>query len=151
MMDVLRAAAESGLPMAEYRYVGMGAVRFYDFLLVHRYIGVSSMVSLEHDENIFRRAKFNVPYDFIDVRNQDTGAFIAGDSFETPTILWLDYDGGLSPRIIDNLTAAALKIKQGDFLFTTVYGGIPIKLEQVVQPLREAAGHGWRRQACYRS
>ena len=34
-------------------------------------------------------------------------------------------------------------------MFDLIY--IPIKLEQVVQPLREAAGHGWRRQACYRS
>jgi hypothetical protein len=125
MMDVLRAAAESGLPIANYRYVGMGAVRFYDFLLIHRYVGVDSMISLEHDDDLFVRAKFNVPYDFIEVRNQGTDAFLAADAFEAPTILWFDYDGGLSPQIVADLTAAALKMKQGDFFFVTVYGGPP--------------------------
>jgi hypothetical protein len=130
MMDVLRAAGESGLPMANYRYVGMGAVRFYDFLLVHRYLGINQMVSLEHDHGMFLRAQFNRPYEFIDVRNQTTSAFISADPFDLPTIIWFDYDGGLGPHIAEDVSSAGVKLKQGDFFFVTVNGHPPRAIDR---------------------
>jgi hypothetical protein len=96
LLDVLKTAGEAGLPLSGYRYVGMGAVRFYDFLLVHRYLGIDHMISLEHDNKMFKRAEFNVPFSFIEVRNCTSTTFIADDSYSEPTVAWFDYDGGLA-------------------------------------------------------
>src|SRR4051794_25050618 len=68
LVDLLKTGGDIGLPIGDYRYVGMGANRFYDFLMLHKHLGICSMVSLEHDPKMFKRAAFNVPYNFIDVR-----------------------------------------------------------------------------------
>jgi hypothetical protein len=125
LLDVLKAAGESGLPLTNYRYVGMGAVRFYDFLLVHRYLGIDKMISLEHDKKMFLRSEFNVPFSFIKVLNKTSNNFIQEDSFNDPTVAWFDYDGGLGPDMLRDISAISLKMKLGDFFFVTVYGGPP--------------------------
>jgi len=103
----------------------MGAVRFYDFLLVHRYLGMDKMISLEHDKSMFRRSEFNVPFSFIEVRNRTSTQFIEEDSFDQSTVAWFDYDGGIGPHMLRDIAAISLKMKLGDFFFTTVYGGPP--------------------------
>ncbi len=40
LLDLLRLTSDSGLNITGYRYVGMGANRFYDFLLMHKYLGL---------------------------------------------------------------------------------------------------------------
>ncbi len=117
--------------MTEDRYVGMGAVRFYDFLLVHRYLGIDQMVSLEHDKKMFRRSVYNVPFSFIEVRNQSTAKFIEEDRFECSTVAWFDYDGGIGPHILGDIAGISLKMKLGDFFFATVYGGPPSAIDKL--------------------
>ncbi|MFO1403557.1 MAG: O-methyltransferase [Azonexus sp.] len=131
LLDLLKITGDSGLAISDYRYVGMGANRFYDFLLFHKYLGISKMVSLEHDESMFPRAKFNNPYKFINVLNKSSGEFIDSDEFTEPSILWLDYDGGLSPSMVQDISALSTKLKLGDFCFVTVFGGPPRHLERV--------------------
>lgn len=77
LIDLLRIAGDCGFPIGNYRYVGMGANRFYDFLLLHNYLGIKDMVSLEHDSDMFKRAVFNVPYGFIDVKETSAQDYIA--------------------------------------------------------------------------
>jgi len=103
----------------------MGANRFYDFLLIHKYIGIANMVSLEHDPVMFERAAFNCPYSFIKVLDKTTTAFIATDAFENPSILWLDYDGGIGPNMVQDISSLSPKLRVGDFCFVTVFGGPP--------------------------
>lgn len=125
LLDLLRLASEAGFPIKTYRYVGMGANRFYDFLLIHKYLGITRMVSIEHDAVMFTRAQFNCPYSFIDVRHTTTAEFIRSDGFKEPTIVWFDYDGGLGPEIVEDITSLGTKLKLGDLCFATVYGGPP--------------------------
>lgn len=129
LVDVLKIAGDCGLPVRDYRYVGMGANRFYDFLLVHKYLGVRDMVSLEHDKNMFQRALFNVPYRFIDVRHATVVDFLSGDNSERQEILWLDYDGGIGPDIVADIMSMATRAKVGDFCFVTVAGPPPRVME----------------------
>lgn len=131
LIDILRSAGDAGLPINQYRYVGMGANRFYDFLLVHRYLGISNMVSLEHDHRFFARAAYNVPYNFIEVLNLTAGAFCATDSATNSTIYWLDYDGGISSSMVSDISAYAMKLKLGDFFFVTVGGMSPRPVERL--------------------
>lgn len=129
LLDLLKIAGDCGLPIPEYRYIGMGGNRFYDFLLIHKYLGLAKMISLEHDPVMFKRAVFNCPYRFIDVQERTAADFIAEDTFSVPTILWLDYDGGISPRIVNDIASLSTKLQIGDFCFVTVFGGPPRALD----------------------
>jgi hypothetical protein len=103
----------------------MGANRFYDFLLIHKYLGLATMVSLEQNPVMYERAIFNCPYSFIQVEPKSAAQFIAEDEFNVGTILWLDYDGGIGPSITNDVASLSTKLKVGDFCFVTVYGGPP--------------------------
>lgn len=130
ILDIIKTGGDCGLPISSYRYVGMGANRFYDFLLIHKYLGVSDMLSLEHDPKMYKRAEFNSPYSFIDVRNETTNGFINADCMAKPSILWFDYDGGLGLRMTNDISSLATKLKVGDFFFVTSYGGAPRVIDQ---------------------
>lgn len=149
LLDLLKIAGDCGLPITKYRYVGMGTNRFYDFLLIHKYLGVGNMVSLEHDPSMFKRAIFNCPYKSIDVQQKTAEQFITDDDLIEPSVLWLDYDGGISPRIVRDIASLSTKLKVGDFCFVTVFGGPPkaldrqndeSRLEWFREELRDVAG-----------
>lgn len=125
MLDILKAAGDCGLPIPDYRYVGMGANRFYDFLLIHKYLGIKNMVSLEHDKTMYERALYNNPYYFIDVQNTSTADYVSAPQPDEPSIFWLDYDGGLSENITNDIMTLAPKMQAGDFFFVTVAAGSP--------------------------
>lgn len=125
LLELLKIAGDCGLAIRDYRYVGMGANRFYDFLLAHKYLGLSNMVSLEHDPVMFKRASFNCPYGFIDLQPKTAANFIDEDPFVDSSILWLDYDGGLNPGVLSDISSLATKLKVGDFCFVTIFGGVP--------------------------
>ena len=99
MLECFRAATECGFKIPDYRYIGMGANRFYDYMLLHKYFGMTDMISLEHDKVMFKRANFNKPYGFIQVKNENAASFIAADLSKKDTVYWLDYDGGIGPHI----------------------------------------------------
>lgn len=130
LLDFLKCAAQSGMAVSDYRYVGMGGTMFYDFHLMHRFLGINYMVSLERNKKMFPRAKFNCPFDFIEVRNESVARFLAKDKHEGPTIFWLDYDDGLGPAMIADIMTLGVKLKVGDFGFVTAYGQPPGVLER---------------------
>lgn len=125
-LDVLRLAAECDFPIANYRYVGFGANRFYEYLLFHKYLGITNMISLEKDVAMFKRAKFNRPYGFIEVVNQSSTEYLTNNSFDDdPMLFWLDYDGAIARDMVTDITTLGLKLKLDDFIFVTVSGRPP--------------------------
>lgn len=135
MLDSFFAAAESGFPIHHYRYVGMGANRFFDYVLLHKYFGIKNMISLEHSRNMFLRAQYNCPYDFIDVRHVSAEDFLAQDNFRGNTIYWMDYDRTISTSIVGDIDTLVPSLQLGDFLFATVCGMPPRYLQNL----------GWKR------
>lgn len=131
LIELLKLGGDSGLPVSDYRYIGMGANRFYDFLLVHRYLGIKRMISLEHDPEMFKRASFNVPYGFIEVQNTTVKDFLAVDTANCPDIFWFDYDGGIGPHIVADVASMSTRAKVGDFCFVTVFGGPPRSMDRL--------------------
>ena len=59
LLDFLRCSSEAGLTNSDYRYVGMGGTMFYDFHLIHRFLGINNMISLERDPKTHPRSEFN--------------------------------------------------------------------------------------------
>src|SRR5688572_12025690 len=64
IIDALRLMSLSGFPIDDYQYTGMGSIFFVDFILFHKFLGISDMVNAEHSA-IPNRVTFNQPYDFI--------------------------------------------------------------------------------------
>ena len=125
MLDSFNTAMESGFSIPDYRYVGMGANRFYDFILIHKYLGINKMISLEYDQKMLPRAKFNCPYKFIKILNTTAHNFISSDGFAGNSIYWMDYDGSIGPEITRDIASLAPSVKSGDFVFFTVCGAPP--------------------------
>lgn len=105
-------------------YVGLGSVWFQDFRLARRVLGVSTMYSIEADDQIYRRAEFNRPYADIEVLNGWTEdvlpELLARPELEgRPWIVWLDYDSTLKPQYLDELIDLIGSLAEGSVVLTT--------------------------------
>ena len=114
----------------------MGGTMFMDFHLMHRFLGVNRMISLERDPDMHSRSAFNCPFDFISVKKQSVAEFLAADDDEAATIYWLDYDDGLGPDIAADILSLGTRVKVGGFAFVTAYAEPPGVLERLTKELR---------------
>lgn len=122
LIDYLRCATECGFKLADYRYVGMGGNRFYDFLLLHRFAGIKQMISLERDAGMHLRASFNKPFEFIKVLGLSVDDFLASDNYAGPSIYWLDFDGPLNSEMISDILGLGVVARPNSFFFVTAIG-----------------------------
>lgn len=97
---------------------------FSDFVMAHRLMGITRLISIEKESNALR-AKYNKPFACIEVREGDStdvlGAF-ENDFWNTPAIMWLDYDGTISESVVHDINLAAGKLHNGSCLIVTVNG-----------------------------
>lgn len=79
--------------LVNHVYIGFGSFEFDDFKLLHNKLGMRNLISLEKDKNIFKRQKFNLPFNCIQTINESSTIFIDEilDNSE-PFIFWLDYN-----------------------------------------------------------
>jgi len=95
MIHVFQLLSEAGFPISTYRYAGFGAFFFVDFILFRRVIGITDMVSIEHDVTNQKRVLFNRPFRDIEVKFQNSSEYISQIDRDKLHILWLDYDGAI--------------------------------------------------------
>ena len=84
-----------------YQYVGLGSVYFSDFMLMHRALGTTKMVSIEKAVHDKARFEANLPFGCIEMLWGDTASELPKVDFSLRSIVWLDYDGRpfkISPR-----------------------------------------------------
>lgn len=138
----------SQVNLQKHRYIGFGSYLFDDFKLVHDRLNVETMISLEADTSIYRRAKYNAPYRCIDVINQTSTDFISGENWgEQNSIIWLDY---VSPRSIgqqlNDLATLSTKLFPHDVLKVTfnanadTLGKIDVGLDKRFEKLKSRIG-----------
>ena len=125
LVDSFVTAMECGLSISSYRYVGMGGNRFYDFVMMYKYLGINNMVSIEHDSKLIPRANFNRPFSFISLANMRVHDFLLQDRYCGNTIYWLDYDSQIDTSTLEDISALGTKVSAGDFVFVTVNGTPP--------------------------
>jgi len=120
MAHLFQVLAEAGFPISTYRYAGFGAFFFVDFILFRQLVGITDMVSLEHDISSQQRVMFNRPYKDIDVKFQSSSNYISTMDRDKPHILWLDYDGPAAHEYLADLDTAASVLSPGSILITTL-------------------------------
>lgn len=78
--------------ISDYTYIGFGGPFREDFKAIHNALRVSKMISIEMDENVYKRQIFNLPARIIDSRHCKSSEFIESfDAIEGNSIAWLDY------------------------------------------------------------
>ena len=55
------------LDLKHYQYVGFGSVYFADFTLFHKQLGIQKLISIEGEEEMEERVRFNKPYSCIEI------------------------------------------------------------------------------------
>jgi len=96
-----RMIAEACLRLAgladlrSFRYVGFGSIYFRDFIVFHKTLGLTQMVSIERDVINQERFHFNRPYSCIDLRFGESREVLPRLPWDVRTVLWLDYEKAL--------------------------------------------------------
>lgn len=80
--------------LKDYYYIGMGSIFYYDFILFHKFLNISKMISIDNSV-LKKRFEFNKPYDFVIFINQTSTEFLKEFKNDSNFILWLDYDFGI--------------------------------------------------------
>ena len=127
MFDALQILSRANFDIGEYQYTGFGSIFFVDFMLFHRYLGLSKLLNVEHDAAIERRVRFNKPYDLIEVEINSAAQVIPSLSPDRKHILWLDYDDHLKAWMLSDITSALTRLSVESILLVTVDVEPPIK------------------------
>lgn len=129
------------LDVSDYFYLGMGSIHYYDFILFHKFLNISDMISLD-DKSCVNRFEFNKPFDFIKFKNLSTTDYLTyhPENPEKNTVTWFDYDSSLvwysqkpkifrhSTNIFDDISLISKKSLENDFFLITVECSIPKEL-----------------------
>lgn len=106
--------------LESYAYSGMGSVWFSDFVLVHRVLGIRSMTSMEWQKGPIERIASNVPLGAIRLIHKDTSQAIPMLDWDRRQIVWLDYDGLVSPSVLLDVDAVVGRVRSGSVLAISV-------------------------------
>jgi hypothetical protein len=107
-------------PLNNYRYVGFGAIFYTDFLLFHRLLGITSMLSIEQKVSDEDRFRFNLPLGCIDLDLRHSNQALPTLDWSDPTIIWLDYDEQLTDPVFADIETVAGEAAAWSVLIITV-------------------------------
>ena len=117
--------------ISKYRYIGLGSIYYYDFILFHKYLNIRDMVSLD-DKEEHNRFEFNKPFDFITFKPMSTTDFLSKNDLDKESFIWFDYDSSLirynkqyksfvnTEAIFDDIRLIANKSNELDLFVLTV-------------------------------
>jgi hypothetical protein len=75
----------------DYGYFGFGGPQMEDFRLLHERFAQMQMISIEKEEAVIKRQRFNEPHTNVKCQRKNSGEFIRSFRPKTPVIVWLDY------------------------------------------------------------
>jgi putative O-methyltransferase len=105
-------------------YVGLGSVWFTDFNLAHRLLGIETMISIEENDVIFKRATFNRPFRTLEIlmgRSVDVipELLTKPELKDRPWVVWLDYDEEMDESKLEELVRLIRTLPSDSVLLTT--------------------------------
>lgn len=130
LLDTFQLLSNGGFRIADYQYTGFGSIYFVDFVLFHKYLGITKLLSLEHDPTAAKRARFNKPYDIIKLEIKSAFDAIPTLDRDVKHLVWLDYDFGLEDSVLADVQQAAFYMSAGSVLLITVDVEPPELLEK---------------------
>lgn len=151
MLDAFQILLASGFPVRNYRYLGMGNVFFWDYILFHKLLGIKHLTSVELDVDITQRVNFNRPFGLVNVQMKSIGSALEELSEADRHLVWMDYDQKLSTDMLADAAQAGTRLGHESICIITVDVEPPlldhVKKEQMYVELtkyyREMAGRLW--------
>ena len=120
LLDFFRRLSGAGMPVESYYYTGMGSIHFIDHILFHKFLGIDKLVSVERDDDIERRIRFNQPFSNVQIEIMEIGEYILRLQRDAKHIVWLDYDYRLSQDMIKDVRSCAATLSVDSFVLVTV-------------------------------
>ncbi len=130
LLHALHALKEVGYPISSYEYTGLGSIYFIDFVLFHRYLGLTKLTSVEGDPAIKKRVDFNCPYNLIRVVHGEMTVQISCLSTKCQHILWLDFDSLITSELLEAVQLAVYQLTAGSILLVTIDAEPPGRPEE---------------------
>jgi hypothetical protein len=107
-------------PIEKYRYIGFGSTTFTDFVLFHKSLNISDMISIESRVDYEARFEFNKPFECIKMKYGNSNMVLPEIKWDKRTITWLDYDGVLNDSVLQDVALLSTKSVSGSLLIITV-------------------------------
>ncbi|OEF49178.1 hypothetical protein A1OW_13440 [Enterovibrio norvegicus] len=127
MLRDLLSRFSSSFPMNNYTYVGFGSKYFTDYLMMHKYLHINNLVSIEGDTGNKAKYEFNKPLSCIDMKYGMSHDVIPDLPLDkNKTIIWLDYDGLLTEGCLSDIAELTGRLESGSIIFIT-YNSRPLK------------------------
>ena len=120
IVDALQRLQAAGFSITDYQYTGFGAIYFVDFILFHKLLGMTKLLSLERMTGLSSRMEFNKPFKCVDVNMVSASSAIPNLSKDIRHILWLDYDGVIHKDFLSDIQSAITVMSPGSVLLVTV-------------------------------
>lgn len=111
-------------PIDTYRYVGFGSMWFADFVLMHKHVGITDMVTIEIEHSRSKRVEFNKPFACINVRMEAAATALGEVLDDKNTIVWLDYDGSLKDAMTGDIETAIGSMTSGSLILVSVNANV---------------------------
>jgi hypothetical protein len=120
LIDALQTLSASRFDISSYQYTGMGSIYFVDFVLFHKFLGINSMWTVEHDASIAKRIRFNRPFSFVKIFMTSASEVVAQLPLSKQHLLWLDYDDYISSTLAQDVYTAISRLRAGSIVLITV-------------------------------
>ena len=120
IVDSFQRLQQAGFSITDYQYTGFGAIYFVDFILFHKLLGMSKLLSLERASSLAKRMDFNKPFKCVEVQMVPASSAIPSLSRDVRHIVWLDYDGVIHRDFLSDIQSAITVLPTGSILLVTV-------------------------------
>lgn len=134
------------LPLKSALYIGFGSIWFSDFVLAHKRLGISSMISIEREEIGAIRGRFNAPFKTVSVEHGDSTPILddirtRADALAKQWVVWLDYDRSATETTLEDIRIIVTHAPPNSVLIVTLdAGGLGMGRSKREQYLRNLLG-----------
>jgi len=116
------------VPIRNALYVGFGSIWFSDFVLAHKRLGITDMISIENKAIGAVRAKFNAPFRTVQIEEGDSTPVLEDIAareqvLEKQWIVWLDYDLSITQTTLDDIGLVLTHAPPNSVLLVTFDAG----------------------------
>ncbi|WP_135556456.1 O-methyltransferase [Paenibacillus cymbidii] len=102
-----------------YRYIGFGSTFFSDFILFHKNLGITNMISIEKDIENQERFEFNKPFNCIEMQFGLSQEILPTLQWDYKSIIWLDYDTQINEDVLTDVNTIFSNIISGSVVVFT--------------------------------
>jgi hypothetical protein len=126
VFDAVRILQEH-MDLDHQAYIGFGSIWFTDFVMAHKLLGISDMVSIEADDVGYARARFNAPYATVRVLHGRSTTILPrlysdGLLAGRPWLVWMDFDYEFNESMMEDVRSLIENATENSIVLATFNG-----------------------------